>query len=168
MKGICVAGLALFVLASCQPRRQAGPSSSETPPKPTDQTLQQRTVAEMKLVGHALYAWVTDQIGAGAAGQRSVSLYLYRGIATADLERLLVPTYLKKLPSHDAWGHPYEYYIDSENMLRENLMAIRSPGRDGVFSGKKYDFGSFPASEFDEDLVWIDGYWLRWPGKLPG
>lgn len=171
MTRICVLCLALFVLASCQPNRQAGSSDSagspETPPPPTDKELQKRTVEEMKLVGNALFAWVTDQVGAGAAGQ-SVSLYLYRRITTADLEQLLVPNYLPELPRHDAWGHPYEYFLDPENLLRENLFAIRSPGRDGVFSGKEYSHGTFPASQYDEDLVWTDGFWLRWPGKLPG
>ena len=157
-------GLALLVLTACTPpRQQVASSSPETPPPPTDRELQEQTIDEMRGVGMALYAWVTDQLGAGAAGQSTVSLYLYRGITAADLEQLLVPTYVKELPTHDAWGHPYEYYLDPEHPFRENLMAIRSPGRDGVFSGKGYDHGSFPSGLYDEDLVWTDGFWLRWP-----
>jgi len=44
-------------------------------------------------------------------------------------------------------------------------MMIRSPGRDGVFSAADYDVSSFTPSDFDQDIVWADGFFIRWPEK---
>jgi hypothetical protein len=70
---------------------------------------------------------------------------------------------MQELPKTDAWGHAYEYYVDSENPLAQTVMLIRSPGRDGKFSGSVYQVGSFEPGSFDEDIVWADGFFVRWP-----
>ena len=42
-------------------------------PKPeTDKEAQKRTIADLRNVGTAMFAWLTDQVGAGAAGQSQV------------------------------------------------------------------------------------------------
>ncbi|MFP5288928.1 MAG: hypothetical protein ACLGI9_24540, partial [Thermoanaerobaculia bacterium] len=63
----------------------------------------------------------------------------------------------------DGWGHPYEYYLNVENPLAPQVMGIRSPGRDGEFSAVSYTVGPFDPYDFDEDIVWADGFFVRWP-----
>ena len=44
------------------------------------------------------------------------------------------------------------------------------PGRSvppGQFSGDTYTKGSFTSTLYDEDLVWADGYFSRWPQNWP-
>lgn len=91
-------------------------------------------------------------------------------ISWADLAKALVPTYIGELPERDGWGHDYAYQLDVANPLNQRVMVIRSPGRDGVFSGSEnsYVLGAFPSTDYDEDIVWSDGFFVRWPESMDG
>jgi hypothetical protein len=52
--------------------------------------------------------------------------------------------------------------IDTSSVAEE-IMSIRSTGRDGAFAGNSYMVGSFDPKSFDEDIVWSDGFFIRWP-----
>src|SRR6476646_442269 len=76
---------------------------------------QKRTVADVRNAGTALFSWLTDQVGAAAAGATSssdVDLANYNGggAGAGDaLTTLLVPQYLQAVPVLDGWKHPFEY-----------------------------------------------------------
>lgn len=134
-----------------------------------DHRAQERTAADIDNIGRAMLGWLTDQVGAAAAGQSQmpdsavVSLIHYEAITHEALESVLVPSYLRDLPELDGWNWPYELYLNTANPLALRVMAIRSPGRDGSDTGDTYPVGTFEAESFDEDLVWTDGYRVRWP-----
>jgi hypothetical protein len=139
-----------------------------------DREAQKKTIADMRNLGTAMFSWLTDQVGAGAAGQsqtepagKAADLAQYSPISHAELEKILVPQYLQTVPERDGWGHPYELYLNVKNVLAPQVMGIRSPGRDGRFSANRYSVGSFPPDQFDEDIVWVDGFFARWPQKGP-
>ncbi|MCP4590393.1 MAG: hypothetical protein GY842_06600, partial [bacterium] len=73
-----------------------------------------------------------------------------------------VPDYIDAVPEKDGWGHPYQFALD-ENLHGQFLLGIRSTGDDGRFEGHGYEIGGFVDEEFDRDLVWCDGYFVRWP-----
>jgi hypothetical protein len=77
------------------------------------------------------------------------------------LARQLVPGYLQALPATDGWGHPLEL---RGKLDRAPRLAIRSPGRDGEPESDAYAPGVFDALAFDEDVVWVDGIFVRQPG----
>lgn len=62
-------------------------------------------------------------------------------------------------------GHPYDIRLNFAGPDGNQVMLIRSPGRDGVYSDQAgtYTLGAFPPGNYDEDLVWADGYFIRWP-----
>lgn len=128
---------------------------------------QKRTIADIRNTGTAMFSWLTDQVGAAAAGQsqvpQPVDLADYPAIAHADLATILVPNYIREVPELDGWESPYEYYLNTENPLAEKVMGIRSPGRDGRFDGSSYTVTSFDPESLDEDIVWADGFFVRWP-----
>ena len=128
-----------------------------------DKEAQKRTVADIRNTGTAMFSWLTDQVGAGAAGQSQVDLQQYPVISREELEKILVPQYLQAIPETDGWGHPYEFYLNVETPLAKQVMSIRSSGRDGKFSAVSYSVGSFGPSNFDEDIVWADGFFVQWP-----
>ena len=139
-----------------------------------DREAQKKTVADIRVLGTAMFRWMTDQVGAGAAGQsqtqhvgEGVDLLEYSTISHAELETILVPQYLQTVPELDGWGHPYELYLNVKNVTGPQVMGIRSPGRDGQFSDSRYSVGPFPQDQFDEDIVWVDGFFARWPQKGP-
>ena len=155
-----------FVLAcGMSPMTQEAPA--ETPP--SDHDLQKRTVADIRNTGTAMFSWLTDQVGAAAAGQSQmpnpVDLGDYAEITSADLTTILVPTYMQEVPELDGWDSPYEYYLNVENPLAPQVMGIRSAGKNGAFSDNAYTITSFDPASFDEDIVWADGFFVRWPQK---
>jgi hypothetical protein len=44
-------------------------------------------------------------------------------------------------------------------------MAIRSRGRDFTSPTDVYTVTNFDPTDYDQDIVWADGYMVRWPQK---
>lgn len=145
----------------------------ENQPAANDADAQKRTVSQIRNVGTAMFSWLTDQVGAAAAGQsqmpddKHLLLDSYPPISHDELKEILVPMYMQKVPEKDGWGNPYEYFLNVENPLEPNVMTIRSAGRDGRFSGTYYTLTSFDPDDLDEDIVWSDGFFVRWPQRNP-
>jgi hypothetical protein len=131
-----------------------------------DGEAQKQTVTDVRNIGTAMFSWLTDEVSAAAAGQsqtQRIDIAQYSSITRQALQGILVPQYLQTLPEADGWGHSYDFYLNTSNPLAPNVMSIRSPGRDGRFSATTYSIGPFAAQSFDEDIVWSDGFFVRWP-----
>jgi hypothetical protein len=135
----------------------------------TDEEAQARTLRDIRSVGTAMFAWLSDQVNAGVGESppylpgKTTDLRQYSSISHKDLAGILVPNYLSSVPEHDGWGNPLEFYLDAKAPWAPQVMAIRSPGRDGKFSAPTYTPGSLPPGQFDEDIVWADGDLVRKP-----
>jgi hypothetical protein len=137
-----------------------------------DREAQKRTVSDIRNIGTAMFSWLTDQVGASAAGQsqtesaiKTVDLRQYSPISHKELQKILIPQYLQAIPETDGWGQPYEFYLNATTPLAKQVMSIRSSGRDGRFSSTDYMVGGFYSANFDEDIVWSDGFFVRWPSR---
>lgn len=128
---------------------------------------QKRSVAEMTLAGGAMFSWMTDQVGAAAAGAGAteIDISLYPTITQEDLKGILIPQYIQVIPQTDGWKMEYLYFLNVEDPLATNVVAVGSGGRDQVFEGGAYQSGGFDPTDYDQDLVWADGFWVRWPGR---
>jgi hypothetical protein len=75
--------------------------------------------------------------------------------------------YIRDVPTRDGWGHLMEYSW-SGDPLSVHVMGIRSLGRDGLEgpSGNPYTLGPFTATHYDEDIVWLDGFFIRYPAGV--
>jgi prepilin-type N-terminal cleavage/methylation domain-containing protein len=131
-------------------------------------TKQKRTIAEMRITGTAMFSWLTDQVGAAAAGQSSTKINLASygtEKSSTDLTTVLVPNYLQSIPVLDGWKRPYDYYLNTARLVGQNVMAIRSKGRDNVSETDDYTVTSFEPTDYDRDIIWADGFMVRWPQK---
>jgi general secretion pathway protein G len=128
---------------------------------------QKRTVSEIKIVGTGLMSWLTDQTGAAAAGSTTNTTKIsdYVSISPTVLQTVLQPNYVGVLPTLDGWKHPYDYYLNVADPTNKHVMAIRSSGLDGAPSGDTYTYGSFFPTDYKQDIVWTDGFFVRWPEK---
>jgi general secretion pathway protein G len=129
---------------------------------------QKRTMADMRVTGAALFSWLSDQVGAAAAGASTtqVDLTSYGGAKNAsDLTSILVPTYLQYVPVLDGWKVQYEYYVNLSSVMSRSVMAIRSKGRDSAAESNSYSVTNFDPTDYDRDVVWADGFMVRWPQK---
>jgi len=129
---------------------------------------QKRTVGDIRAVGGAWFSWLTDQVGAAAAGTQNT--YDFSALGTVVSANDLLATlfqntsmfYIQEVPNRDGWAHNYEYRW-SGNVLSAQVIGIASGGRDGSIDGGEYTMGPFNATKYDEDIVWADGFFIRYP-----
>jgi type IV pilus assembly protein PilA len=129
---------------------------------------QKRTMADMRITGTAMFSWLSDQVGAAAAGASSTNIDLgsYGSVKQAsDLTSILVPVYLQVVPALDGWKAPFDYYVNLSDLVGRNVLAIRSKGRDFAAAGSAYTVKNFEPTDYDQDVVWADGFMVRWPQK---
>ena len=136
---------------------------------------QKRTMADARNGGTAMVTWLTDQVGAAAAGA-PVDVGSWN---TADgtwdygeVAAVLEPRYVQSLPQRDGWKHPFGFFLATTNPLASHVMAVYSGGRDSAYTGTgapTLDFqssGPYEPTSYDNDIFWADGYFLSWPEKL--
>lgn len=130
---------------------------------------QKRTMGDMRDAGTAWFAWLTDQYGAAAAAGATPSQYSLPGTdhTYAKTAADLVPQYIQDLPEFDAWGGKYAWCRAAEVLTQPNVMAIQSGGRDSSTVGctGQVTSGAFDPTDYDQNLVWADGFFVRWPQK---
>jgi hypothetical protein len=121
----------------------------------------------MRNVGTAGFSWLTDQLSAGAAGAgvTTVTISDYKSFTWQGMVDTLVPQYIQSVPENDGWKNAYEFYFDTENPLAERVILIRSLGRDETAEGSSYTVGGFEPTDYQQDIIWADGYFIRWAGK---
>jgi type IV pilus assembly protein PilA len=133
---------------------------------------QKRTVADARNTGTAMFSWLTDQVGAAAAGaptnEVDLSATNYGASKTGGaMTQYLVPQYLQSVPVKDGWKHDFAYWLKTgTSVLDKQVMAIASGGRD-TCQCTKYTVGPFEPTDYDQDIVWADGFFVSWPEK-PG
>lgn len=129
---------------------------------------QKRTMADMRFVGATWFNWLSDAASAAAAGRRQISQFdwseLDQGLTHQQLSDVLVPQYAAELPRTDQWSRELEF-ARTEDLDQQLPFGVRSGGRDGVFTDS-YPVEAFSATDYDQDLVWVGGYFLRWPKGL--
>jgi prepilin-type N-terminal cleavage/methylation domain-containing protein len=131
---------------------------------------QKRTVADMRNIGTAMFSWLTDQVGAAAAGAAATTVDMASyGTVTdgSSLLSVLVPQYLQQVPEVDGWKTNYDYYLKTATPLDKQVMAIQSYGRDKKKQlTSAITVTSFDPTDYDQDILWADGFFVRWPQKV--
>lgn len=129
-----------------------------------NKAIQKRNVADMHAVAVGMMAFYSDMHGAAAAGS-PVSIGEYDPINFGEVWDLLVPMYLDHLPKTDNWGNPYDYYFGktTEEYGYELAFGIRCRGRDGIADAEAYAWGAFDPTEYNWDIIWLDGVFVTWP-----
>jgi type II secretion system protein G len=106
-----------------------------------DKSKQRATMADMRIVSHAVEVYGIDQ-GRLPAG----------GSDYATLNALLVPYATSALPQHDAWLHEYGY--ESDGLRSYSVISFGKDGADGA------DISPATRFDFDRDLVLSDGVFV--------
>ena len=143
---------------------------------------QKRSVSDIRNTGTAWMSWLTDQISAAAAGGQPYNGGS-AGLEDFDYDDLLTHMnstdnpnffYMQETPEVDGWKNEYEFARNT-NLLAANVLAICSYGRDGTADVSDCegdhagtDTGAFIATNYDHDIMWADGYFVKVPGGLGG
>ena len=125
---------------------------------------QKRTVADMRNVGTAAMSWLTDQVAASAAGATQINLASYE--QTDDWTNFLVSQYIQDVPEKDGWKNAYTYRRNSD-VGEAQIFAILSGGRGGAReAADPISSTAFDPTDYNQDIVWADGFFVRWPQKI--
>lgn len=146
---------------------------------------QKRTLADMRNTGTAGLSWVTDQVGAASAGAATdYDASKFGDLSYEELFTYLHPTstffYMQEVPQLDGWQNSYGYAINTAALTNTQVVLICSYGRDkkeGVgntppaadnpciadINWDGNELGPFVATDYDQDIVWADGYFLKFP-----
>lgn len=134
---------------------------------------QKRTVADMRNIGTAWLAWVTDVVSAGAAGATGTFdaapyvTELTRDELFATLYQSPTFFYTNEVPEKDGWKSTYAYAW-SGNPLGSQVVAIASGGRNtdvqDISQVSGVSIGPFIPTQYDQNIIWADGFFVRWPG----
>lgn len=126
---------------------------------------QKRTMASIRDFGIGIAEYWTDFSGGGAAGA-TFDVGEWQGNATfADLTAALVPDYMQAVPDRDGWAHPIEYRVQLQEPPRSRYALVRSPAKNGEFDSDTYTAGLFELTDYDQDVVWGDGSFIRAPAS---
>lgn len=132
---------------------------------------QKRTVADMRNTGTAWMSWLTDQVGAASAGaSKTYDASDYTSIGYSTLFGYMNQSstffYMQEVPEFDGWNGAYAYAIDYD-LVQSSVMIICSGGRGQSMTGdtckSTWTVNAFIATDYDQDIVWADGYFVRWP-----
>jgi prepilin-type N-terminal cleavage/methylation domain-containing protein len=134
---------------------------------------QKRTIADARNTGTAFMSWITDQASAAAAGGGTTT-WDGSGLTDEDwdwMNATLHPNqtffYMQEVPRLDGWKYSFTFGYGG-NPLASQVIGIASGGRDGSLGGTfpsgTYTIGGFTPTNYDQDIIWADGFFVRWPG----
>jgi prepilin-type N-terminal cleavage/methylation domain-containing protein len=134
---------------------------------------QKNSMATLRNVGTAMMARITDDGAAAAAGQDlTVDLSDFSGASSltfdtrAEVSSLLVSQYIQDVPLTDSWKKDITYRLILDPTSPRQALAA-SCGKDGSCSNA-WPIGTFFATDYNQDIVWTDGQFARYPAGSQG
>ena len=79
---------------------------------------------------------------------------------------MLVPQYLQAVPEKDGWKKDYRttgWRPPTCSQQQVMAIALRRPRRQ--HAAGTYTVAGFDPTDYDQDIVWADGFFVRWPQK---
>lgn len=124
---------------------------------------QKRTVADIRNIASAWEARATEAHTYAVAG----FTFPATALAYEDLNAALVPTYSRSFPRYDGWNRVLQFgATEGATEGDEGSYAIRSAGRDGIFSETYSDDAI--TRDPDCDIVFADGQFVQYPDTAQG
>lgn len=130
-----------------------------------NRSRQKRTMTDLRAIAAAWEARAGDARSYSAAGFSFPSVV----VPGSTLTGILTPTYLRTMPQNDAWQRPFTFGADAPVGTAAGAAtsyALRSAGRDGVYSGMTYPAG--PTTNYDCDIVYSNGTFVAYPEGVQG
>ena len=144
---------------------------------------QKVTMSDERTIGAATFSWITDMVSASAAGrQTTVDTWdAPAAMSYTTLQTILVSPgnpqdYVQEVPQFDGWGNDFQFFMaggdtPTAGTLQgaQPIFGVVSGGRGGTITGTTGVVrGTFIATDYEQDIIWSDGYFIRRPGGLGG
>lgn len=119
---------------------------------------QKRTMADMRAIASAWEARAIE-VGGFAPAAATVELCCTELLNEADLDGMLVPSFIKDITRLDAWESEWEFATNDDG----SDYLIRSYGRGGA-PDAELTFGA--TQYFDCDIIFSNGSFVQYPDGL--
>ena len=116
---------------------------------------QKRTMADMRNIALAWESRAID-VGSFAPAAAGVTLCCTVTVANADMDSMLVPSYMRDLPKADGWDGGLVFATDAGG----DAYLIRSYGRGGAPDSA---VNGGPTTKFTCDIIYSKGVFLQYP-----
>lgn len=130
-----------------------------------ERSRQNKTMADVRNIATALEARATDFKSYTMGPVRRLPAGTFHRVPQAEVERALIPVYVRKLPRLDGWGQPIRVYVggyDEKGRAQDYL--VRSFGSDRRADTSRYVMGV--TNSLQEDVVFSNGNFIRRPEGL--
>ena len=121
---------------------------------------QKRTMADIRNIALAWESRAVD-VGSFSPAAAGISLCCAVSLTDEDLDTMLVPGYIKSMPTKDGWGTRLEFNVDASG----DHYLIRSYGRGGI-PDQTVPGGA--TGKFDCDILYTNGSFLQYPEGVQG
>jgi general secretion pathway protein G len=118
---------------------------------------QKRTMADMRSIATAWEARATDTNSYTAAGALTLPTL---AVTATVMNNMLVPTYIKVLPSTDGWKNPYAFAATNDNYAIASAGKTSTPTA-GTIPGSCTTCG--PQTDFTADIIFSNGVFVQYP-----
>ena len=131
---------------------------------------QKRTMSDMRTIATAWEARATDTNRYNAAGAITALTLCSEEITVAQMSSMLVPGYIKLIPTDDAWNNPFRYRADLPvgDAQAASEYLIWSAARNGTTNGSG-GWDASPSSPggatftYNDDIIYSDGVFVQYP-----
>ena len=120
---------------------------------------QKRSMADIKTIATTWETYYVDYsyyFHTGGCVANTGGTAVTTAVTTANLNTVLTPTYIAKLPTNDGWNDTLKFYRDNNSAAQE--YRIESLGKDGAS-----DTYCGQTTAFSNDIVLSDGQFIEWP-----
>ncbi len=171
-------GWAAITLTDVPALARSSPSASA---ESEDMERARLTIERIRNTGIAIMSYMIDLCGQETCGDltaesseeteasdsKGVDWKACPKISYEELEAKLVPLYITEIPKVDGWGTSFEYCLQPLEGLgaKAGALGVRSPGSDLRYDYDVYKPGAFPHDETYHDVLWMDGFFVTWPGS---
>jgi len=118
---------------------------------------QKRTMADMRNMGTATEAYAVDNNRYPAAAGQPLPSGVTMPTTTiiGSVQNALQPTYIKQVPLRDGWNSWF-LYATANNMQDYIVVSAAKDGATAAYVGG-------PTTDFNADIVFVDGQFLQYP-----
>ena len=120
---------------------------------------QRRSMGDIRTTATAIEAYAVDLNRYPPAAAYFLPASIEPTATLGSLSTYVSPTYIKQVPLADGWNSWFLASTDTSG----SLYSLASAGRDGGFQAKGDSSLLGPTTDFNADIVYVNGSFVQWP-----
>ncbi|MHB1044840.1 MAG: prepilin-type N-terminal cleavage/methylation domain-containing protein [Thermoanaerobaculia bacterium] len=120
---------------------------------------QRRSMGDIRTTATAIEAYAVDLNRYPPAAGYTIPTGVLPSVTLGKISNYVSPTYVKQVPLSDGWNSWFLGSTDTSG----SLYALASAGRDGSLTVTANASLPGPTTDFNSDIVYVNGSFVQWP-----